>query len=181
VSHSEIANESPTSFKGPRQIHIAKRRELIIFPAGDWIGGEKAKFYVTNPDSRCRLRVSIMAKFAWFSAGATLWLAGAEFDQGGPSGTLEPHTNLEGTQAVPVPIPATAGLLGYSREFETSADAIYGEITLPESGSGPGATVYVTARIQPSGQRLPWPEWEEVRSELQIRILRRLEPPIFIG
>lgn len=173
---SEVANESPTSLAGPRQLHIAKRG-LLARLTGGVAGGGVARFYVDNPDSRVQGRFSIVSNSMDDLVGAelSLWLAACEWDQSGPSGLLIPHTDLYGSEGAPLPFPTGAGLRGYSREFVTAADAIYGELTLADSeGEGAVADIYVTARIQPSGQRLPWPEWEEVRSQLAVHILRKV-------
>lgn len=177
MSASEVANESPTVFSGPRQLHIAKRQLLARLTGQVAVGGV-AKFHVDNPDSRCQLRVSIVSDSVvdLFVNGMGLWVAGAEYDQGGPSGELFPHTNLDGEQGTPVAFPRTAGLHAWSREFVTSADAIMGELTIPgiEGPAGSAARLYVTARVQPAGQRLPWPEWDEVRRSLKIFIDQRI-------
>jgi hypothetical protein len=182
VSATEVANESPTSFRGPRQIHIAKRQLLVNLQGNSFPLPESvAKFHVDNPDSRCQLRISIMQEneSGFWGVGFKLWLAGADYDQGGPSGELIPHTNVEPTitQVSPMDYPLDGGLRGYSREFVTAADAIMGELTVPalaDPDTDPVARVFITARIQPTGQRLPWEEWDEIRRSLKIFIDKKV-------
>jgi hypothetical protein len=34
--------------------------------------------------------------------------------------------------------------------------------------------IYLQARLQPAGQRLPWEEWDEVRTECKFRIANKV-------
>lgn len=117
-------------------------------------------FNVPMPDSRMRVKISVLFKFSGApSAGpaATLWLAETDLDESGAQGDLVPLTNIEGTSAAPTAIPADTGLLGYSREFISAADNIQGRLTIPANG----ATGYwvLQTRYQPFSVSFSSEEW----------------------
>ena len=127
---------------------------------------------VMTPDSRLRTKVTLL-----FSAtppytlpedltglGATLWLYESEQDYGGGNAGLVPSVALDGsTLLVPIAIPKSVGLAGYSREFVTAGDAIQGQIKIATPAGFIGKIV-LQARWQPDGQRLPADEWEEIET-----------------
>jgi hypothetical protein len=166
--------ESPTSFGGPREEYIP-RRVILAEISGSSGDGGVAQFRVETPDSRVRVRISVVGvpraggqPNFMFGLGATLWLAALEDDQTSTSGIAIPVINtIPGvTRASPLAIPQDAGLGGYSRELVTAADAILGELTIPPIvGDGFVGTIALQCRYQPDGQRLPWEEWDEIRRE----------------
>lgn len=158
------------NFNGPRQIYCPPPILLGPQPAAEAIA-LSAHVRVPTPDSRCRVKLSVVF---YPSSGAvpgglagvgTIWLAAYEEDQGGAgggNGRTVPVANVEGTSAAPTSFPATAGLAGYSREFVTAADYVEAEILINGSGAANGNWV-VQTRIQPDGVTLMWKEWEEIR------------------
>jgi hypothetical protein len=167
-------NESPTSFDGPRQEFIPRRVILAQISGSNGPGGV-TQFRVETPDSRLRVRISVVGipeaggqPDFMFALGAKLWLAALEDDQTSTSGIAIPVINTIPlvTRAAPLAIPQTAALGGYSRELVTAADAIFGELTIPALiGDGQIGVVALQVRYQPEGQRLPWKEWDEIRRE----------------
>jgi hypothetical protein len=127
-------------------------------------------FRVPVPDSRLRVKISVLFAFVagqqtsspdLSPGGATLWLSAADDDDSGSTGTTLTETNLEGTQAAPTAIPFTPGLVGYSREFITSADYIEGVFKTAHNGFN-GYWV-LQLRYQPdTGQRFSTEEWEAI-------------------
>lgn len=182
---SEVANESPTSYDGPRQIYVPKRIVPVVFTGAAERPGGVASFRVGIPDARLSVKIAVICVPASGGAidfanalGMSLWMGAVEEDSSGSSSGLEiPVTNVIDpiagvavTQAAPAPFPAD-GLSGYGREFVTSADAIIGQITVPGAPVEPlVGVVAVKVRYQPYGQRLPWQEWEEIRRECSVRI-----------
>lgn len=135
--------------------------------------GERAptvRFRVPVPDSRLRVKISVLFAFVagqqttapdLTPGGATLWLAAADDDDSGSTGTTLPETNLEGTQAAPTLIPATPGLVGYSREFITAGDNIEGVFQTAYNGFN--GYWMLQLRYQPdTGQRFTDEEWEAI-------------------
>lgn len=159
------------NYNGPRQIYTPS--PLIVCSNG---GGEGGNSYTTilripTPDSRCRVKVSIVYVPADsnnptdITGFTTVWIAGCDFDQrgvGGGGGRSLPVTNVEGTEAAPTAIPKAAGLLGYSREFVTAADCLEVSFTTATI-SGQGTWVLLT-RLQPDAVTLDWKEWEQIRA-----------------
>jgi hypothetical protein len=154
------------TFNGPRQIYIPPT--LLLGPNQGGESGAATYFIrVPTPDSRCRVKLSIV----FFSTGApgtdaggTIWIAACEQDQkgvSGSSGKTAPVTNVEGTQAAPTAFPA-AGLQGYSREFVTAADCLEATIAISSGQNTPGYWVLQT-RIQPDSVTLGWEEWDQIR------------------
>lgn len=182
----EVANESPTSYNGPRQIYVPKRIIPVVITGAAERSGGFARFRVETPDSRIRVKVSVLcvppyggdAAFA-IGYGMKLWMGAVDDDaSGNAAGLAVPVTNVMDpiagvpvTQAAPADFPAD-GLAGYSREFVTAADAIEGVITVPETPVVPVVgMVVVQVRYQPDPQRLPWSEWDEIRRECSLRLL----------
>jgi hypothetical protein len=181
----EVANESPTSYKGPRQFYVPKRIVPVVFTGAAEKPGGTARFRVITPDSRVRVKVSVLCvppygqTVDFAGLAMTLWMGAVDDDASGSSAGLslpitnvmDPIAGVPVTQAAPAPFPAD-GLSGYSREFVTAADAIEGIITVPGAPATPlTGVVSVQVRYQPDGQRLPWDEWEEIRRECGIRVL----------
>jgi hypothetical protein len=167
-------NASPTSFTGPRQLEIGTA-PLAYFTGNVTTAAVTIPFRVRNPDSRCRIKVSILFTPISGAVGniaakaMTLWLFEAEKDRSGQSGAVIPCVDLDGsTQIAPIAIPKSAGLGGYSYEATTAGDYIAGEITVPiQIGDGSGGALTLQTQLQPDGQRLPDKDWDEVRAEFR--------------
>ena len=123
-----------------RQIYCPNPRHIFHL-AGEVAG--TFEFKVRNPDSRIRMKVTLYfapsspqnARTVDNTGLATLWIYAADQQRMGGSTTDIPITDLDGsTRDAPISIPASAGLLGYSREFVTAGDFIKGWLDLT-SGS----------------------------------------------
>lgn len=143
----------------------------------DSLGGDAdtktVKFWVPVPDSRLRVKITVLFAFRAASQVATdavdltgtshLWLSDTEDEDAGATGTTNPAVNIEGTQAAPTAIPATIGLTAYSREFQTSGDRIQGVFST--SSNGFKGSWVLQLRYQPvAGQRFTLDEWEEIKA-----------------
>jgi len=91
-------------------------KPLITFTGAAANGIEK-RFIVPVPDSRLRVKVSVLfvpdpglPPGAGSGANPTIWLYESDKDRSGASGINIPCTNIEGTAATPTPF-ATAGLV----------------------------------------------------------------------
>ena len=93
--------------------------------------------------------------------GATLWLREVEEDNSGTSGIDIPCTDLVGTSAAPLAIPANSGLRGYSREFVTAADWLVGTLAIATSVGTPGVWMLQT-RYQPQSVSFTPEEWRRI-------------------
>ena len=157
------------NFNGPRQIWAP---DPIILCNN--VGGGEAAYDTTvivpAPDSRCRIKISVLFIVAAGSAApditgpSSIWVAACEADQkgtGGGSGRLIPVTDLEGHQGTPTPIPKDPGLLGYSREFVTAADWI--QVVFSTASLATPGTWVLQTRIQPDAVTLDWVEWDQIR------------------
>lgn len=167
-------NGSPLSFSGRRQLEIGTTNLATL--TGGIANGATVAFAIRNPDSRCRLKLSIM--FVPVGGGAVgnvgakglkLWLFAGDKDRSGASGAIVPITDLDGsTKAAPISIPKSAGLGGYSYEATTAADYLGGEVTIPNQlGDSLAGTLVLQVQLQPDGLRLLEDEWQEVRSEFR--------------
>ncbi len=124
-------------------------------------------FRVPIPDSRLRTKVSVLFigpagnVMEYSIVGfANLWLFETEDDTSGVAGRTIPTTNLEGTEAAPTGIAATAPLLGYSREFASAADNIEGKFTILTNVTL--GTWTLQTRYQPDAVRFTNEEWDEI-------------------
>jgi hypothetical protein len=147
--------------------HVPPQRTLLTFTSGGSGTAKTAVFRVPIPDSRLRVKLSVMyipaTGIAVTVAAATLWLYEADVDDSGVQGNLIPCTNIEGTSAAPTALPLAAGLQGYSREFVTAADYIVGRLVASPS-SAPGSWV-LQARYQPDAVRFTDEEWNALKSQ----------------
>lgn len=130
-------------------------------------------FRVGIPDSRLRVKLSVLFIPLAGSANefdatgfANLWLYEAEDDKSGISGRAIQTGNIEGTEAAPTAVPATAPLLGYSREFVTAADAIEGKLTILTNVTL--GTWVLQARFQPDAVRFTDAEWDEIATACKV-------------
>jgi hypothetical protein len=146
------------------------------------------QFRIPVPDSRLRVKVSIVFSFAagqqpedptavnLASGNAKLWLAETEDDESGATGQTFACTNIitGTTVATPLAIPVSSGLAGFSLEVETAADNIEGQF---QSGSNGFAGSWVLQlRYQPStGQRYTPEEWRQI-----IGLAKPIVPPAIL-
>lgn len=152
-----------------RHKYVPPVRSLITFGSG--AGSATVKFRVPVPDSRLRVKISVLfvpdagnAASSGVALSSSIWLYEAEDDQSGVSGMSLGATNIEGTQAAPTAIPAADPLLGYSREFVSAADAIEG--VLASTAGGPMIGTWVLqVRYQPNAVRFTNEEWTEIRNQ----------------
>jgi hypothetical protein len=159
-----------------RQIYVPNPQGICT--VGLESGGGLFEIRWRVPDSRLRVKCSLIfsPEGPWnrstfdISASADMWIYAADqMRQGGSSG-LAPVNDLEElagvpiTRAAPLPIPRSAGLIGYSREFVTSADYIVARVTFNPNAELAGEWV-AQGQYQPEGQRLPDAEWDEIRSQ----------------
>jgi len=111
----------------------------------------------------------------------TIWMCLAEEDFGGriagPVPTqnvvVDPATGLLVTRAAPLTIPSDAGVMGFSREFVTAGDNLYGELVTGYVAAAPGRWMLYT-RYQPDGLYLPADEWQQITSLAQPQVITRV-------
>lgn len=173
-----ILARSALNYNGPCQIYEPK--PLIIATCAG--GGENTlntRVRLPVPDSRTRVKLTVMfvptagiANPDLTGDGDKIWVAAYDEDAtGGGGGRTVPVTDVEGTQAAPTSFPASAGLLGYSREFVTAADWIEAEVTLT---SPPVAGAWtLQTRIQPDAVSFSWDEWDQIRRAFQPEVTLR--------
>ena len=164
------AGNSPASFDGPRQSWDLRPVTLAQFSG---IGSAKTgpvTFRVNMPDSRVRVKLSLVfvpssgAPGALAGKGIALWLSEIEYDRQ-TSGLTIPSVNIEGTSAAPTLIFNDNALSGYSREFVTAADGVQGVVTIPaQLGDGKAGLLQLQGRMQPEAQRLTDEEWLAIRN-----------------
>lgn len=158
-------------YNGKRQILIPQ--PIIL---GTNVGAESppaaVEFRVQIPDSRLRVKTSVIfvprnpvfpVDISGFAA--TLFLAEEdECYSGAFSGYAPLVAIIPGTTiAAPLALPA-GGLMGYSIESTTAADAIHGWLTWqPNGGAALVGDWALQTRYQPDGQRLPDEDWAETR------------------
>jgi hypothetical protein len=158
------------NFNGPRQIYKPKPI-ILATSSGSAEASISTRIRIPAPDSRCRIKVSVIffplaglpVPDLTLNIG-TIWVAAYEEDTDGISGgagRTVPVTDVEGTSAAPTAFPKSVGLAGYSREFVTAADWLEAVITL-NSMDTQGAWVLQT-RIQPDAVTFTWPEWDAIR------------------
>lgn len=131
-------------------------------------------FVVPVPSSRLRTKISILyipaenvpsanGSNVVISSANTLWLATREPDRSGRRGTKPAINNLFGTQAAPASIIGDGGVNGFSREFQTAADEIYGRLALA-TATIPGRWM-LQASIEPEIGMLPCAVWDRFCAE----------------
>lgn len=157
-------------FNGPRQIY--KPAPIMLAQQLSGESGITAHIRVPCPDSRCRIKVTIMfvpvagANVPADLAGkCSIWIAASDEDQGGAGGSggmVLPVTDVEGSSGTPTTFPAAAGLAGYSRSFVTAADWLDIDLSINGVSDADGSWV-AQFRIQPNAVTLRWDEWDEIR------------------
>ncbi len=165
---------------GPAQV---EQDELTIGRVhGVMLAGESAvRFRVMNPDSRMRLKISVMYVSDGNGAeditamATTLYLG--EEEQSRKAGRRIICTDILRDslgnvvhQSAPLTIPEDAGLEGFTAEFVTAADSILGIFSTESPGGFDGHWV-VKARWQPDGQRLCDSDWEYQSRKCRIGLL----------
>lgn len=113
-------------------------------------------FAVPIPDSRLRVKVSVLwvpidniAYGFAFNTAQTLWVCEREEDRSGRRGGMAPMGNLFGTQAAPLSIAGDGAVSGFSREFNTAADEIFGRLTCSTPTNTNFGRWMLQARYQP--------------------------------
>lgn len=158
--------------RGESALHkyIPQPLALITFGGSTSPAGITCQFRVPVPDSRLRVKVSVLfvpqagrARNVGALGTSTLWLAETDDDLSGLSGIAVPSTDIEGTAAAPTTIPASPGLGGYSREFVSAADAIEGLLT-STFASGMVGTWMLQTRYQPNAVRFTYEEWDRIKA-----------------
>ncbi len=158
------------------QIYKPKTRLLVTYASGAG-GSDAVNFKVRTPDSRLRVKISLRFipvagnfPLTGLAGSASIWLAELDDDDSGVSGLEIPCTNIEGTSAAPTSIPAANGLLGYSREFVTAADSIYGAFIANPGGPIIGSWT-LGVRYQPQAVRFSPEEWNEIRNQCGVDLI----------
>jgi hypothetical protein len=159
------------TYNGPRQIYLPK--PIIL---GVSTGREETfltlHLRVPAPDSRCRIKISVI-----FFPGqgnaipdlanlCTIWVSANEEDTSGISGSAGrsvPVTDVEGTSDTPTQFPVATGLSGYSREFVTAADWLEADVAIGGLAATAGGVWALQTRIQPDAVTFTWPEWDAIR------------------
>ncbi len=159
-------------YNGQRQIEVLPPIVLATMTGAG--GGGTIEFRVQTPDSRLQVKVSVLfAPTPPFSVpyditnmGATIYLAEEDESYGATYSGYVPMTAIinGATLTSPLSLPQAPGLMGYSQEFVTAADAIHGFLGLSPAGEGSQGQWVLQVRYQPYGQRLPEADWSETKT-----------------
>jgi hypothetical protein len=160
-----------------RQFHAPKGQVLSDFGA---VGTGTAVFRVPLPDSRVRCKVTLLydpvpkttnLALPQDITGVThsIWMALEDVSFAGRQDApvpvqnvvVNPTTGLLVTRAAPLVIPSDPGVMGFSREFVSAGDSLYGELVTGYVAAVPGRWM-LYCRYQPDGLYLPPDEWQEV-------------------
>jgi len=171
-------------YDGKRQIHTASPPAVRVCHVSAEGGGGDFEVLLRTPDSRLHAKVTIYFSPAAaydriatdIAETASLWIhAEDQMRMGGSSGRA-PTNDLESqqdgtpvTRDAPLLIPVSPGLMGYGREFVTASDFISAWLHVEPNGTV--GEWCAQAQWQPSGQRLPDDEWEEVKSQCSLEVL----------
>lgn len=143
--------------------------------SGTPVPGGSVTFRVPCPDSRVRVKVSVLYLPAQISilAGesgnvvynqtANLWIAEREEDRTGRRGCMIAVNNIFGTSAVPINVAGDGTIAGYSAEFVTASDEIFGRLATALCPAASGRWI-LQCRYQPDGLSMDPCEWELVRA-----------------
>jgi hypothetical protein len=161
----------------------------ILIATSNGLGGEgsgSSRFRIYTPDSRLRVKVSVIfvrsngsdpANKVFGNGGAQLYLGEEEIDRSGMVGSEVLSTDIlrdaAGNvihQAAPLPIPEDIGLEGFTIEFVTAADSILGILTI-SSNVGPAGAWILQVRFQPDGQRLCADDWDWIKRKCHATLL----------
>lgn len=167
LHESQLQGGSVDEFNGPRQIY---RPKPIILATSNGAGTTFTTTVVLPvPSSQTRIKLSVFCAFPNINAGVlpspgSIWVSACDEDRSGTAnGSLQPITNLDGTQAAPTVFPASNGLTGYSRSFVTTADWIQAVIGLTSVGEAPSCNWILQTSIQPEAVTFPWKAWDDIR------------------
>lgn len=165
---------------GKRQQKVAAEPVMLALLANGLGGGAKTvDFSVSIPDSRLRTKIAVVflpiQETGAFNTGGnilldaaqSLWLASREKDLSGRRGCMMTVNNIVGTASAPVSIRGDANVCGFSGEWVTAADEIFGRITV--NGNTYGGRWMLQASWQPDGLYLPCDEWEWIASQCTTR------------
>jgi len=176
---------------GPVQVHYSDPGEVLANVVGDGAVPQEgtARFRVETPDSRLRVKVSLMfirSQSGSLSApvsglGATIYMGEEETDDSGYRGgkvlcndILRDSAGNLIHQSAPLAIPEDPGLDGWSQELVTAADSLLGIFTTANSvggAAGPSGAWIIQARWQPDGQRLHDDDWDSVVRNCKVVVL----------
>jgi|SRR5215831_5609516 len=138
-------------------------------------------FRVPFPDSRLRVKISLLFKFKPNSVpsggpSATLWLSENDVDDSGQQGDNVPLANIIPgvTSAAPLAIPVDAGLSGYTREFVSAADYVEGRLRV--LGNGAFGYWVLQTRYQPYSVSFSPEEWGLITSNCNPEGVKILVP-----
>lgn len=178
-----MSNESPTSGRGPRQAWQPTRVPFARLSTSG--AGGVARFRVTTPDPRLRVRISVLAvpdnrrapaTAVLSGRGCTLWPVAMEQDL--ERGLWVPVSDVipDVTSAAPQDLPEEPGLAGWSREFSTIADAVDVVVNIPPQEGGETGRLVAQAMFMPQVfQIVPWDQWAEIRSQCELQIVNAVE------
>lgn len=169
-------SQHPYEGQGNRQVRFPKVLTLADIASA---GTGTAQFRIPMPDSRLRVAVSLVYDVVpnanayppdITGVSHTIWMGlesiVLDSRRAGPIPTsnviINPTTGAFVTRAAPLAIPSDAGVLGFSREFVTGGDQIFGELKTGFVAANPGRWLLYT-RYQPDGLYLPPDEWDEVK------------------
>jgi hypothetical protein len=86
---------------------------------------------------------------------------------------VNPSTGVLVTRAAPLAIPSDAGVMGFSREFVSAGDNLYGELATGFVATAPGRWMLYT-RYQPDGVRLSEDDWQQIVGLAQPQVIVKL-------
>lgn len=160
-----------------RQFHAPKGQVLSDFGAA---GTGTAQFRVPLPDSRVRCKVTLLYDAVPKTTNAalpynitaishTVWMCLEDVSFAGRQDApvpiqnviRDPVTGLLVTRLAPLIIPSDPNTMGFSREFVSAGDSLYGELATGFVATAPGRWMLYT-RYQPEGLFLPPDEWQEI-------------------
>lgn len=173
----------PNSYDGPVQV-IETRTQIVALTAGLGDGtNAPAIVRIRNPGGPNRFKLSLafvpkdssVVPGGGISNGSTIWVhADDDMDNAGGSRGPFPVTDLDGTSALPTAIPQSSGLLGYSREFVTSADYVTGTLRIFDTPTGCPGTWYAKAAMFPAfAYYTSQQAWETLRAMFQLDVILR--------
>jgi hypothetical protein len=153
---------------------------IVIGRVNSNFSTQTTKFRAMNPDSRVRLKVSVMfVRDSTNPVGApvttmpsTLYLGEEEQSKKGGRRVLCTDILRDAAgnvihQSAPLTIPEDPGLEGFTTEFVTAADSILG-IFATSSPGGFSGHWHLQARWQPDGQHLCAGDWDAVRRKCRL-------------
>lgn len=148
-------------------------------------GGGTITFRVPTPDSRLRVKISVLfippagqRPNTGLAQTSSLWLYESEDDMSGVSGMTIPSTNVEGTYSAGTLIPDADGLLGYSRELVTAGDYVEGVFAAATPSPIIAGSWVLQTRYQPDAVRFTDEEWQQFVGQCAPTLT---SPPLVLG